>query len=232
MSKELADDRTFGGNELYVDLIPSTSWYSSARKFTDERDWEKLSKYIKERVHHKCECCGIVCKTNKNGKYIYRKIINNNEFWMECHERWEYNYETKTQILKRLIGICNFCHRATHMGKARIDSYREESKKHLQKVRNFSDTELENHINDAFRLFHERSQIKWKIDLSLITNFGIRIIKEHDSIEDNSDDETDKNINNIINEIENNKDFFEQDQLDNVIFNSDYDLIKFCLSLK
>ena len=36
------EDRKFGGNELFVDLIPKTSYYENARKFFPRSEWDKI----------------------------------------------------------------------------------------------------------------------------------------------------------------------------------------------
>uniref|UniRef100_A0A7S3PD45 DUF5710 domain-containing protein n=1 Tax=Aplanochytrium stocchinoi TaxID=215587 RepID=A0A7S3PD45_9STRA len=81
------EDRTFLGNRLFIDLIPSTCWFSNARSCISPSDWGRLRKHILTRASFKCECCG----SNKN---------------LEVHERWDYNDNNQTQKLKRLILLC------------------------------------------------------------------------------------------------------------------------------
>jgi len=35
---------------------------------------------------------------------------------LDAHERWEYNFETNTQKLVRIIALCKMCHASTHYG--------------------------------------------------------------------------------------------------------------------
>lgn len=61
--KELiGEDREYGGNDLYVDMIPSTSFYKNVRSMIYKGDWSVVGKYIFQRVNQRCECCGIDCK--------------------------------------------------------------------------------------------------------------------------------------------------------------------------
>ena len=46
----------------------------------------------------------------------------------------------------------------------------------LQKIRNFTDDECDKHIKEAFNLWNERNKTDFKLDLSLITNNGYKII--------------------------------------------------------
>lgn len=58
----VGEDRTFGGNQLFIDLIPSKSFYKNVRSMIYGGDWSIVSQYICNRVDNKCECCGIDCK--------------------------------------------------------------------------------------------------------------------------------------------------------------------------
>lgn len=167
---ELAgENRTFGGNELFVDLIPRTCWFTNVRSCIHDTEWDRVRKYIYERVDYKCECCGIDPTT-----------IGRN---LEAHERWSYNYRTQTQKLERIIALCSDCHQVTHMGLAGLKGKADEAKAHLMKVRRFTEKECEEHIKKAFATNRTRSAIEWHLDISLIENNGITIAQPV-SIED------------------------------------------------
>ena len=87
------EDRTFGGNELFVDLIPSNCWFTNVRTFVHFSDWDRLRNHIYERVDFRCECCNI--------STIHANVQ------LEAHERWEYNELTLTQKLVRLVALCH-----------------------------------------------------------------------------------------------------------------------------
>lgn len=42
------EDRNFGSG-LFVDLVPSSCWFSNARSCVDQRDWERLRRMITNR---------------------------------------------------------------------------------------------------------------------------------------------------------------------------------------
>jgi hypothetical protein len=158
------EDRSFCGNDLFIDLIPSSCWFSNVRSCIHPKDWDRVRKYIYERVNYCCECCGInTIEDNTNG------II-------EAHERWYYIEISKIQKLMRIVALCHQCHQSTHMGLAGILGKTDEAVQHLKRVRNFTDTDYNTHKRESFDLFKKRSQINWKLDISLITNTGITVI--------------------------------------------------------
>lgn len=220
----IGEDRNYGGNELYIDLIPTTSWFKNVRRSVHPKDWDRLRNHVYNRVNNVCESCNIdttkpvipfidfdkntpVKIKNRNGQlvearveticgpdeyFIIYKDENGNEYpdfykkndiiiepiieSIEAHERWQYDYNTNTQKLVRLVGLCKKCHIATHMGLAGINRKDIEALEHLKQVRNFTDKEASEHQKHASKLFKERSKIKWNLDLSLLTNNNIKII--------------------------------------------------------
>jgi hypothetical protein len=167
----IGEDRTFGGNELFVDLIPRSCWFSNVRTCIRASDWDKVRKYVFERVNYTCECCSINTKKN---------IINGN---LEAHERWEYDNLTKAQKLKRIIALCHQCHQTTHIGLAEIKGKKEEAMKHLQTIRNFTEEECKEHIDNAFKIWNDRCKFEWSLDISLIEKNNIKLSNKVDKME-------------------------------------------------
>ena len=159
------EDRTYGGNELFIDLIPNTCWFTNVRYCTHSRDWDRLRDCVYSRVNNTCECC-------------HNKTNN-----IEAHERWHYDNDTKTQKLVRLVALCKMCHTTTHIGLAGIKGKGSEALEHLKKVRNFTHEEAIEHNKQAFQVWRERNTIKWNLDLSLLTNNNIKLIKNVSSKE-------------------------------------------------
>ncbi len=151
------EDRSYQGNELFIDLIPITCWFTNVRSCTDIRDWDRLRDYVYSRVNNTCECCHN--KTND----------------IEAHERWHYDNDTKTQKLVRLVALCKMCHTSTHIGLAGIKGKGYEALEHLKKVRNFTNEEAIEHKKQAFQVWSERNTIEWNLDLSLLINNGIKL---------------------------------------------------------
>ena len=156
----VGEDRSFGGNQLFVDLIPSSCWFTNVRYCVASNEWDRLRTLVYERSDHKCECCGVATD------------------WLEAHERWHFDTTTKTQKLMRIIALCEDCHEATHMGLANIRGRRKEATQHLIDVTKMTPDAAEKHIDEAFALWEERNKNNWELDLSLITNSGIILRKK------------------------------------------------------
>ena len=157
----LCEDRNYGGNNLFVDLIPTSCWFTNVRSCVHPRDWDRLRKYVYERVNYICECCNIdTQKTN---------VI------LEAHERWDYNEETQTQKLVRIVALCHYCHQSTHMGLAGIKGKGIEAREHLKKIRCFTEKDYKKHMDEATEIWKKRSMINWNLDLSLITSNNIKL---------------------------------------------------------
>ena len=160
----IGEDINYGGNLLFVDLIPNSCWFSNVRSCIHPSDWDRVRKYIYSRVNYICECCNINTKDN--------------DIQLEAHERWDYDNVTNTQKLVRIVALCHQCHQTTHIGLAGIKGKKEEATTHLKNVRNFTDKECETHIKEAFELWRQRNNCDWSLDLSLIENNNIKLSRK------------------------------------------------------
>jgi hypothetical protein len=183
LTELVGEDRNYGGNDLFIDLIPKNCWFSNVRTSIKYRDWNRLRKYVYKRVDYKCECCNFDTKENDTR--------------LEAHERWYYDETNKTQKLMRIIALCNLCHLSTHLGYAHISGRGDEAINHLMKVRKFTQEEFQNHRKEAFELWRQRNTIKWSLDLSLITNNNIELIKKY--TEGEREDISEKKLDEIQN---------------------------------
>jgi len=156
----IGEDRNFGGNNLYIDLIPKTSYFKNVRSIFSKEDWNIIRHHIYKRVFNKCECCG--CYRNK---------------FLEAHERWSYNEETKIQKLERIIALCKMCHKSVHYGHSKFNNDITKINDHIKKIKKINDEELKEHIKDTKELWKKRNKITWILDLSIIENSGFSIIK-------------------------------------------------------
>ncbi|SNR79724.1 DUF5710 domain-containing protein [Blastococcus mobilis] len=156
------EDRGFGQG-LFVDLVPSTCWFTNVRSCVDAAQWDALRSMVYRRAGHRCEVCGV-----PRGRDRQR---------LEAHERWEYDEDSFTQTLRRLIALCWSCHRATHFGFAEVTGASAEAKAHLRAVNGWSAGESDAHIDRAFALWEMRSAHEWRLDLSILTNAGIKAVE-------------------------------------------------------
>ena len=117
---------------------------------------------VNSRADRRCEVCGA---EEDGGK----------KRWLEVHERWSYDNRVRVQSLRRLICLCTDCHRATHFGLAQVLGTQEKALAHLMCVTGMSKAEALRHVDDAFDLWHRRSQVHWDLDLGILTGIGINI---------------------------------------------------------
>src|SRR6185437_2455698 len=134
------EDRTFGGPGLFVDLIPSTSWFTNVRSAVDRRDWERLRQMVYRRAGYRCEACGCHRDTPAG-------------LHMEAHERFSYNLATGLQKLRRLVCLCTACHGTTHFGFAHISGEEQAAMGHLQFVTGMNYRQAHRHVAEAFGLW-------------------------------------------------------------------------------
>jgi hypothetical protein len=156
------EDRTLGQG-LFVDLVPSSCWFTNVRSCVASKDWERLRRMITRRAKQRCEICGAAADRDRKR-------------WLEAHERWIYDDATCVQTLKRLICLCTDCHHATHYGySSQVLGIGEETFAHLVKVTKMTQDQASNHIDEAFTLWRQRSLTAWRLDLSMLTNAGIAL---------------------------------------------------------
>ncbi len=162
----IGEDRNFGSG-LFVDLVPQSAWFTNVRSCVSPVDWERIRRMVVSRAGRACEICG-------SGPDPTRQL------WLEAHERWEYDGARRTQILRRLICLCTPCHTATHMGLASIQGKADEAMAHLAQVNGWSEEEAIAHANNAFDVWGRRSQVEWKLDISMLDNIGVALPKPPD----------------------------------------------------
>ncbi|RKT83174.1 hypothetical protein SAMN05421805_105348 [Saccharopolyspora antimicrobica] len=155
------EDRAFGSG-LFVDLVPSSCWFTNVRSCVAERDWERLRRMITGRAGQRCEIC-------------LRGEDRGTRRWLEAHERWAYDDSTRTQVLRRLICVCTDCHTTTHFGLAQVRGIDDRALAHLREVTGMSALEADEHVGAAFDLWRRRSVTEWELDLSILTDAGITV---------------------------------------------------------
>lgn len=190
------EDRTFGDRlsaeehppdgwpyPLYVDLIPSSCWFTNARSCVSPADWERLRRMVTGRVGGRCEVCGhtpaetaqMLRGVAKVGREMGEAVPDPDPVYLEVHERWRYWDHQHVQQLRRLVCLCTCCHEVTHFGLTTERGRDAEAYAHLRGVTNCSVAAAVRHIDGAFALWQDRSIWTWHLDLSILTNAGIEI---------------------------------------------------------
>jgi hypothetical protein len=134
------EDRSFGAG-LFVDLIPSTSWFTNVRSAVSPCDWDRLRRMVYRRAGNRCEACG------SHPDHPAGLVI-------EANERFTYDTRAGAQTLRRLICLCTACHGTTHFGFTSLggEAESEAALGHLQFVTGMNRAHTERHVRDAFAL--------------------------------------------------------------------------------
>jgi hypothetical protein len=164
------EDRSFGPG-LYVEPIPSTAWWTHARYCISDQDWDRVRRLVTTRAGRRCEVCG-------RAEDQVRGIR------LDTHERWVFDIAARTQRLRRLVCFCADCHTVTHFGLAQIRGVDAQALAHLCTVTGMSEAEADRHLESAFALWQRRSEIAWKLDLSVLTSAGVLVVRPAGSAAD------------------------------------------------
>ena len=141
---------------LTIELVPSTAWYTNVRSNVPKEEWDRLRKIVYAEAGHVCEICGGV----------------GSKWPVECHEVWEYDDETHTQTLLRLIALCPRCHEVKHIGRANIHGNFRRALEHLAEVNEWPVEDAEEYVTLQFLTWQERSQHDWKLDILSLSEYG------------------------------------------------------------
>jgi len=145
--------------KLTIELVPQSSWMNNVRAVLTAKQWDALRRIVADKAWNVCEICGGVGPKHP----------------VECHEIWEYNEKTGVQKLAGMISLCPNCHMVKHFGFARISGKEEWALKHFMKVNGLKKKEAEQAIADAFEVWMKRSKLEWKLDLSILEEYGIDV---------------------------------------------------------
>ena len=167
------ENREFGA-ELYIDLVPSSCWYTNVRSCVPKREWDRIRRMVYKRAEYECEICAAApAMDNRRDDRVV----------LEAHERWSYNEWTGVQKLERLICLCRACHTASHFGLATLNGKAAEAEAHMRKVNHWSPQQFEDHKVAAGNQWMNRSKRNWTLDLSILENAGIELHKPPETSE-------------------------------------------------
>jgi hypothetical protein len=176
----IGENRRFGGNELYVDILPKGSNISIKRLLSDS-DFSRLRNLLVKRVAYRCECCGEEC-------------ISSEKKYLEICECFSYNFNTRVQKLERLMGLCKKCYTTTRLSDKGV------ALAHLMDVNGLDKDDAKQHIYESYDIWKTRSEIKWEVDLSIITNSGLTIQRKS-TVTKEVKEKGDKSTKIVINKI-------------------------------
>ncbi len=162
----VGEDRNFGENKLYVDLIPRKFWFDSIRIRMSQIDWIKLYWKVCSRANNTCEACG----------KQYTQVCNIiNSPYLEVHDRWSYDPHTRIRKLERFMAMCYKCKLATQIGQAGFLGKDNIAEIHLANILGLTAEETTKHMREAHVAWVEKNKIDWTEDISILTQSGITL---------------------------------------------------------
>lgn len=154
------DPKFIDGPVLEVEAIPRRAMFSNVRSLVEQEDWDKIRKWVYRRAGWLCQVCG--CKGD--------------EWPVECHEKWLYDDETKTQRLIDLVSLCPDCHQVKHIGLAQQMGKFEDAMAHMMEVNQWSREKAERYLLEFSEVYEERSSHEWALDVSWLEQLGYNIV--------------------------------------------------------
>lgn len=151
--KFVGENTSFRKDELYIDLVPKNTMFSLYHSLSKE-DYYRLRDTLLKRAGYVCEICTQDCKNQSN---------------IFLCERFSFSENTKIQKLEKIDVLCTKCFATTRLKDKNI------ALEHLQQVVDISKDEAKHIIYDAFETWKKKSGIQWNLDLSLLTNSGLKI---------------------------------------------------------
>ena len=141
---------------LNFELVPDSCWYSNLRSVLKPVQWDKIRRAAYAKAGGRCTICGAESRR------------------LEAHERWEYNVETRTQILVDVVAICPACHAVVHIGRTQLMGKEEEACRHFMRVNGCSYAEYRAALGKANEDHRRRNLVpEWKLDLSWLKGNGL-----------------------------------------------------------
>jgi len=144
--------------KLTIQLVPKSCFYTNLTSELSKDKWDKIRKEAYRSAGYKCEICG-----SKGKKWP-----------VEAHEIWKYNKEKFIQKLFGIIALCPSCHEVKHYGLATVNDREEFAFAHLCKINKWDKRTARTYVDECFEIWHERSQHKWKLDISWLEQKGIK----------------------------------------------------------
>lgn len=147
--------------KLTIELVPSSSWTDNVRAVVSKKQWDYLKSQVSAKAWNVCEICGGVGPKHP----------------VECHEIWSYDNKKLIQKLEGMTALCPSCHMVKHIGLAGIMGRQAQALGHLMAVNKMTITQAKTYVEEAFKVWAERSKKSWKLDLSHLEEYGIDVSK-------------------------------------------------------
>lgn len=122
---------------MTVEPVPVTSARKSLSILLPKSRWDKIRKSVYAEYSYRCAICRMdpkdpeafspetLLKDVIPAEYLPNIMLRMRSFFeeamqapprfrLDCHEEWEYDEESRTQRLSKLLALCTPCHRVKH----------------------------------------------------------------------------------------------------------------------
>ncbi len=152
------EDRTFGDG-LFVDLIPTSCWFTNVRTCVSPPDWARVKALVgAPSIAARCAVPGPNHRTGCGCRHTNAGPTTIRPGYRPCG-RW-----------------CPYPpagHRTTHVGFAEVTGQDPQAHAHLRTVNGWSIADADAHIAMADRVWRARSAVDSSLDLSILTAAGV-----------------------------------------------------------
>lgn len=163
--------------KLAIELVPESCWFSNVRSRVTALEWNRLKRMSFVRAGYTCEICGEV------------GTEQGHEHPVECHEVFSFDEKTLTQRLERFECLCPECHEVKHFGLSEARGRGEEAAKRLGRINGWSAEQVSAYISQMYERWHRHSKLEWKLDISLLDQFNVRVRMPNKEENPESDDD-------------------------------------------
>lgn len=120
-----------------------------------KQQWDTIRKKCYKLAGNVCQVCG--------GRGPAHPV--------ECHEIWHYDDTSHIQKLTGFISLCPACHEVKHIGLAQLRGNFRRAFEQLKKVNNWNDAQASGYINEAWKIWFQRSRYNWQVNIEYIEQY-------------------------------------------------------------
>jgi hypothetical protein len=155
------EDRSYKGNDICVDIIPSSSPVKPLKYMMDSSDYDRLRDFITARSRGLCELCG---ESVKKASHKLHPV-----------PRYSYRPNSGTQVLKRIVDCCSDCAEASTLGYKKGPS-RDRAGERIMQMLDMTKSEFGTFCKNVWDKRKERNEINWTPNMEILINAGINVI--------------------------------------------------------
>lgn len=153
---------------LAISMIPAGNWGKNVRSVVARDVWDAMRFYLRSTNAQPSFMRSLALPRPDPFQPIVCLACGVQKNNLELHEHWSYDDTARIQRLVALIPICDKCHNVIHMGRASQLGLAEKSLAHLMEVNKLSDAQGRQHIEEAQKIWQERSLHAYSVTLEFL----------------------------------------------------------------